>query len=139
MDLIYGEISIDSTNRIVLPKILNLEAKKLDLLMLSDYVLVLFPFESDKYMEKKYNDTNITIKERNDKLRLFSKNCIPVEVDVSSDGTKRINLTSKLVLRYNLEKKIIYEIGDGGRILLWNPNSFEKYRNELMERKVKKK
>lgn len=140
MNLIYGEISIDSTNRIVLPKNLNLEVKEVDLIMINDdYIVILFPFESDIYIEKIYNDTSISFKDRSDVLRFFSKNCVSVDVSYYKNNGYRINLATKVISKYNLDKKIVYEIADGGRIRLWHPAKFEEYRNKIENNAVKAK
>ena len=105
MSLIYGELTIDYKNRITIPNSLNLESDRLDLIMFNDYLAIFLPFESDSYIEKIANDTSFSLKERRDKLRVFSKNC--VSVDVSNDSSRRINLTFKVMEKYNFDKKLI--------------------------------
>lgn len=139
MNLNYGELLIDSGNIIKLSGFMDFKVDKLDLIMFDDYVAIFYPFESDNYIEMVSNDTSISFKERCNKLRIFSKNCVCVDINVSKKGDKNINLAAKIISKYGLGEKLVYEIADGGRIRLWHPVKFEEYRNKIENNTVKAK
>jgi len=116
--------SVDNKSRVILPDFCD--AKKNDIVVIiskEDYIEIWSLETFCKIMEKMKVD-EFTY---DDKLTAF----IPFK-NVKVDVSKRINLTSKLVDKYQLQEGAHIE-GKGAYIRIWNIGRFEDYKNNLEE------
>ncbi len=65
------------------------------------------------------------------RLLIYLRNFATSELKMETNG--RIKISEELIKLVGIDKKVIIK-GDGNYISVWNPASYENYRNELLEK-----
>lgn len=121
----YGELSIDSKGSILLPKFRGFkDGSELVLYLKDEYIILLTLEELGRILKKIESDNNLKVSTHL-KRRIFPF-CISVNGDFSNDNGIRINLPREIILKYQLDNKLIYEIVDN-KIRLWHPAKYQEY------------